>query len=33
MTRDVGGDLEYPEYVVYREDAIIPVGLVMYTRN
>ncbi|KAF5017671.1 hypothetical protein F66182_10386 [Fusarium sp. NRRL 66182] len=33
MTEDQGGDLKYPEFVVYREDAIIPVGLVMYTRE
>ncbi|KIL84062.1 hypothetical protein FAVG1_12759 [Fusarium avenaceum] len=28
-----GGALMYPEYIVYREDAIIPVGLVIYSRK
>ncbi|KAF5675565.1 hypothetical protein FDENT_9700 [Fusarium denticulatum] len=33
VTIDNGGSLQYPEFVVYREDAIIPVGLIMYTRK
>ncbi|KAI1162727.1 hypothetical protein F5B18DRAFT_622667 [Nemania serpens] len=28
-----GGTLNYPEVVVYRNDAIVPVGVIFYTRN
>ncbi|SCO76932.1 uncharacterized protein FRV6_01144 [Fusarium oxysporum] len=33
VTINNGGSLQYPEFVVYREDAIVPVGLIMYTRK
>ncbi|KAH7174203.1 uncharacterized protein B0J16DRAFT_180513 [Fusarium flagelliforme] len=33
VTQANGGGLLYPEFVVYREDAIIPVGLILYTRK
>lgn len=33
VTKDKGGSVEYPEIVVYREDAIVPYGLIMYTRK
>ncbi|KAH7265972.1 hypothetical protein B0J15DRAFT_545992 [Fusarium solani] len=28
-----GGTVRYPETIVYREDAIIPVGVILYTRR
>ncbi|KAK0714138.1 hypothetical protein B0T26DRAFT_874084 [Lasiosphaeria miniovina] len=28
-----GGSVDYPETVVYRDDAIVPVALIMYTRQ
>ncbi|KAF4978808.1 hypothetical protein FZEAL_4875 [Fusarium zealandicum] len=33
VTFDRGGSVMYPETVVYREDAIVPVAVVMYTRT
>ncbi|KAI1326717.1 hypothetical protein F5Y16DRAFT_373816 [Xylariaceae sp. FL0255] len=33
LTVAEGGTLNYPEYVVYRDDAIIPIGVVFYTRK
>jgi hypothetical protein len=31
LTKSDGGPLNYPETVVYWNDAIVPVGLVVYT--
>lgn len=31
VTQDQGGAVVYPEMVVYDEDAIIPIGLMIYT--
>ncbi|KAM0264542.1 hypothetical protein ACHAPA_008207 [Fusarium lateritium] len=33
VTVSSGGELMYPEFIVYREDAIIPVGLIIYSRK
>lgn len=33
IPREYGGTLKNPETVVYRDDAIIPVGVIMYTRQ
>ncbi|KAI1313247.1 hypothetical protein F5Y03DRAFT_338523 [Xylaria venustula] len=33
LTLAEGGSLNYPEVVVYRNDAIVPVGVVFYTRK
>ncbi|CAG9941520.1 unnamed protein product [Clonostachys rosea f. rosea IK726] len=33
VTKANGGSVEYPEIVVYRDDAIVPVGVILYTRE
>ncbi|KAM5349021.1 hypothetical protein ACJ41O_008844 [Fusarium nematophilum] len=33
VTRANGGEVNFPETIVYREDAIVPVGVIMYTRR
>ncbi|KAI1192289.1 hypothetical protein F5X97DRAFT_337673 [Nemania serpens] len=33
LTQGDGGSLKYPEVVVYRNDAIVPVGVIIYTRE
>ncbi|KAI1109767.1 hypothetical protein F5Y14DRAFT_392265 [Nemania sp. NC0429] len=33
LTVSEGGSLNYPEVVVYRNDAIIPIGVIIYTRE
>ncbi|KAK3937940.1 hypothetical protein QBC46DRAFT_344047 [Diplogelasinospora grovesii] len=33
VPQSYGGDVKYPETIVYRDDDIIPVGLIIYTRN
>ncbi|EFX00824.1 hypothetical protein CMQ_1905 [Grosmannia clavigera kw1407] len=33
VTRDKGGAVDYPEIVLYDEKAIVPCGLIMYTRE
>ena len=33
VTKSQGGEVEYPETIVYREDAILPSVVVVYTRH
>ena len=33
LTKAQGGDLEYPETVVYQDEAIVPVGLIVYRKT